>query len=361
MAGADNDNEDRTEEATPERRDEFREEGQIALSKEITSVFVLAAVAGLFGSYLVILSDQIQTFMRHALRHLSISIFNEKSFLIYAEWVGKELLIMMLPSCAVAAITGAAITFGQTRLNWSWKRIAPNFKRMNPLSGLARLVSAEAAVEVLKSVGKMIIIGAVSYLILKSEIDRVPNLINVSFDQAWAYWADITHLLIWSVLGLLLFLAAGDFIYVFISLEKKLMMTKQEVKEEYRKRELDPHVKGKMKRMQREIANSKSIQATKGATVVITNPTHYAVALSYELGMQAPIVIAKGQDFTAQRMKEVAKENNIPIMENKPLARTLFKVCKVGQQIPESLYKAVSEIIRYVFLLKGKKLTRSST
>lgn len=355
------DNEDRTEEATPERRDEFREEGQIALSKEITSVFVLAAVVGLFGSYLLVLSEQIQNFMRQSFRHLTLGNFNEKALLAYFNWVGKELLIMIIPAGAAAAIAAAAITFGQTRLNWSWKRITPDFKRMNPLTGITRMFSVEAAVEVLKSVGKMVIIGAISYLILKSEIRRVPNLINVSFDQAWAYWADITHMLVWSVLGLLLFLAAGDFIYVFISLEKKLMMTKQEVKEEYRKRELDPHVKGKMKRMQREIANSKSIQATKGATVVITNPTHFAIALSYEIGMPAPIVIAKGQDFTAQRMKEVAKENNIPIMENKPLARTLFKVCKVGQHIPESLYKAVSEIIRYVFLLKGKKISRSST
>src|SRR5262249_8882450 len=129
---------------------------------------------------------------------------------------------------------------------------------------------------------------------------------------------------------------------------------------EYKKRELDPHVKARIKRMQREISNAKTISATRTATAVITNPTHFAVAISYELGMNAPIVVAKGRDLLAQEMKKIAKETDIPIIENKPLARTLYKICKVGQEIPESLYKAVSEVIRYVFLLKGKKLSRKS-
>jgi flagellar biosynthetic protein FlhB len=352
------DNEDKTEDASPERREEFRERGDIAISRDVTQVFVLAAVMVLFGIYLSGLSKKLQAVMYEHFSKFDLSIMNEKSILDHLMHVGGQILWMILPFFAVTTVTATAITFAQTRMNWSWKKLEPNFTRMNPFPGLVRMVSKDAAVEVLKSVGKMFVIFAICFTILKGEFRSAPGLMNMPFLKVWAYWANISHTLFWSVLGLLLFIAAGDFLYSFLSMEKKLKMTKEEVKEEYKKREQDPHMKGRQKRMQREIATAKTITATKTATVVITNPTHFAVALRYELGMSAPIIVAKGQDFTAQRMKEVAKESGILIMENKPLARTLYKVCKVGGEIPESLYKAVSEIIRYVFLLKGKNLSR---
>ena len=221
------------------------------------------------------------------------------------------------------------------------------------------MFSGQAVVELLKGIGKMGSVGVVSYLILYSEWTKVPGLMQYSIEKTWVYWADITKMLFWAVSGMLLLVAGFDYIYNFVTLEKKLKMTKQEVKEEFKKREVDPHVKAKIKRMQRDIAMSKAIQSTQEATAVITNPTHFAIAIKYELGMKAPIVIAKGKDMIAKRMKEVAKEYDVPIVENKPLARTLYKLVKEGQEIPESLYKAVSEIIRYVFLMKGKKLSRS--
>ncbi len=358
---AESDNEDRTEEASDERREEFRARGEVALSPEVTQVFVMASIMVLLGTYLVKLSTKLQLIMREYFESFDTSKMNQKWLLLHLGHVGEEFLWMIVPFFAVASITATAITFGQTRLNWSWERLAPDFTRLNPFPGLMRMVSMDAWVTVLKSTAKMVIIIAISFAILKGEFGNSPGLMNMPFLEIWNYWASISHTLFWSVLGLLLFIAAADFIYNFLTLEKRMKMTKEEVKEEYKKRELDPHLKSKMKRMQREIANSKTVQATKTATVVITNPTHFAVALRYELGMSAPVVVAKGQDFTAQRMKEVAKENGILIMENKPLARTLFKVCKVGQEIPESLYKAVSEIIRYVFMMKGKSLSRPRT
>lgn len=351
---------DKTEEATPERREEFREKGQIAVSREVSSVFVLAAVTGLLGVYLVRLLDSLQHFLRARFQHLSVETFTEKALFRYFSDVVIECLYMVAPLFLVLTAAAIFITFSQTRLNWSWKKLTPDFSRMNPISGIAKMFSWETVVELGKSIGKLVIIGAVTFLSLKSEWTKVPGLMRMPFIEAWHYWAKITWHLMWSVLGMMIFIAAADFLYNFLSLEKKLKMTKQEVKEEYKNRESDPHVKAKMKRMQREIAMSKAVTATKGATVVITNPTHFAVALRYELGMSAPIVVAKGQDFIALRMKEVAKESDIPIIENKPLARTLFKVCKEGQEIPESLYRAVSEVIRYVFLLKGRKISRNS-
>ena len=195
------------------------------------------------------------------------------------------------------------------------------------------MFSGQALMELVKGIGKMSSVGIVAYLILYSEWTKVPGLMQYSITKTWLYWADITEMLFWAVAGLLLLVAGTDYIYNFVTLEKKLKMTKQEVKEEFKKREVDPHVKAKIKRMQRDIAMSKAIQATETATAVITNPTHFAIAIKYELGMKAPIVVAKGKDLIAQRMKEVAREFDVPIVENKPLARTLYKLVKEGQEI----------------------------
>jgi flagellar biosynthetic protein FlhB len=355
---AEDDGQDRSEEASPERREEFRERGQIAVSREVTSVLVLAAVIGMFSYYLMWLMHRLQHFLISHFQHLDTQQLSSKSLTGYIGEVGRELLIMISPIFVATTVASMAITFAQTRLNWSWKKLKPDFSRMDPFKGIVKLFSMDAVVELLKSVGKMIIVGGMTYAILRGEWVKVPGLLHMTYLQAWTYWTAITKTLIWSVIGLLIFLGAADFLYNFFSLEKKMKMTKQEVKDEYKKRELDPHMKARMKRMAREISSSKTIQATRTATAVITNPTHFAVAIFYELGMGAPVVVAKGKDLLAKQMKEVAKESDIPIIENKPLARTLFKVCKVGQEIPESLYKAVSEVIRYVFLLKGKKLSR---
>lgn len=358
MAEGGGDNEDRNEDASDERRNEFREKGDIAMSRDITQVFVLAALMGLFAFYLNMMSVDLQKMMYEHFHGFDVSKISEKTVYDHLMRVGRQFLVIILPIFAVVTVVATFMTFFQTQLNWSWKKLAPKWERMNPISGLARMVNMTAVVEILKAVGKLTVIFAISYLILRGEMRNAPGLMSMPFMSVWVYWAEISNIYFWSVLGLLLFIGAGDFLYSYVTMEKKLKMTREEVKEEFKKREQDPYMKNRMKRMQREIATSKTIAATKTATVVITNPTHFAVAIRYELGMSAPVVVAKGQDFVAQRMKEVAKDEGILIMENKPLARTLFKVCNVGQEIPESLYKAVSEIIRYVFMLKGKNLSR---
>ena len=209
-----------------------------------------------------------------------------------------------------------------------------------------------------KGIAKMLSVGLVSYLILKSEWHVVPSLMYVSFLKTIGYWGEITNMLLWSAAGFLLLIAAADYAFDIFRMEKQLKMTKQEVKQEFKDQEVDAHVKAKIKRLQRQFAMSKMVQDTKEATVLIANPTHFSIALKYELGMSAPIVVAKGQDNFALKLREIAKENDVPIVENKPLARTLYKVVEVGQEIPDNFYKAVSEVIRYVFLLKGKSLSR---
>ncbi len=355
MADQDIDNDDRTEEASQERREEFRERGQIAMSREVTSVFVL-------GATVVFLSAFGQTFVNlfaelfiHSFQIAGSFKVNQENALEFASSIWFKTLILMLPVAAVASIAATATTLAQTRLNWSWKKLTPEFNRMNPITGIARMLGTQSLLELFKGVAKLCGIFLVSYLILRGELKIVPALMNFSMMHAWAHWGEITEQLFWAVAGLLILVGGVDYIYNWRQVESKMRMTKQEVKEEIKKREVDPHVKGKMRRMQRDAATRKMLTATKTATVVVTNPTHFAVALKYEYGMAAPIVVAKGIDHIAQRIKEVAKESGVPLVEDKPLARTLYKMLEIGQHIPQSLYKAVSEVIRYVFQLKGIK------
>ncbi|RZA21930.1 MAG: EscU/YscU/HrcU family type III secretion system export apparatus switch protein, partial [Proteobacteria bacterium] len=265
LAEGGGDNEDRTEEASDERRTEFRERGDIAISRDITQVFTLAALMGLFATYVAKMATKLQVIMYEHFHDWDLSKLNEKALLDHMLKVGGQFLELILPLFVVVSVVAIFITLSQTRLNWSWKKIAPKWERMNPIAGLGRMVSMQAVVEVLKAVGKMTAIFLVSFLILKGEMRTAPGLMNMPFLKVWNYWADISHTLIWSVLGLLMFIGAGDFLYSFISMEKKLKMTKEEVKEEYKKREQDPHMKNRMKRMQREIATSKTITSTKTA------------------------------------------------------------------------------------------------
>jgi flagellar biosynthetic protein FlhB len=186
----------------------------------------------------------------------------------------------------------------------------------------------------------------------------MPSLIRYPVEYAWGYCGDIIISLFWSIIILTLAIGALDYIFSFISIERKMRMSKQELKEEFKKREVDPHVKSRMRRMARDMSMSKMLEETKTATVVVMNPTHFAVALRYELGMPAPVVVAKGKDFNALRIKEVALKNEVTVLENPPLARLLYRSVEVGKEIPESLYKVVSEVIRYVFKLKGKSISR---
>jgi flagellar biosynthetic protein FlhB len=280
--------------------------------------------------------------------------------MVHINKVWINFLILITPLFIVTTFIAVFTTFSQTNMNFSWKAMAPSIERFNILKGLARMVNSHALMEMVKGIGKMTAVGVVSYLILKSEWFVTPGLINLGIEESWAYWGEITKSLFWAVAGLLLLIAGADYMYNFITLENRMKMTKKEVKDEFKKREVDPHVKARMRRMQRDLSNRKMIEKTKTATVVITNPTHYAVALKYEIGMSAPVIVAKGVDFLALRMREVAKKQDIPIVENKPLARTLYKVLEVGQEIPESLYKAISEVIRYVFKTKGIKYGQAS-
>jgi flagellar biosynthetic protein FlhB len=350
--------EDRTEEASPERREEFREKGQVAVSREITSVVVLAASVGFLTFYVPHFIQKLAELFVKNFQILGSFRVSSENFLNYSLTVARDTVILITPVFLVTMVASTASTFLQSRFNFSWNRLKPDFSRLDPLKGVVRIVSWQSLVELVKGICKMTAVGLVAYLVLKSEWQVVPGLLLLDPMQTWGYWGQITTNLFWGVATLLVVVAAIDYAYNFFSLERKMKMTKQEVKEEYKRREVDPHVRNRIRRMQREMANKRMVERTEQATVLITNPTHYSIALRYEIGMAAPLVVAKGVDFLALQMRERANEKGIPIVENKPLARTLYKMVEVDSEIPESLYKAVSEVIRYVFKLKGISTAR---
>jgi len=353
-------NDDRTEDATPERREEFREKGQVAVSREVTSVAVLAASVAFLTAYAPSFMTQLRKLFINHFQNATTTTISPGNIMKYSADLAVDTLTLIVPAFLATYAAAIAVTLLQTRFNFSWHRVQPDFSRMNPLTGIVRLADMHALVELLKGVAKMICVSAVAYMVLYSEWIRVPGLMALSIPESWGYWGLITKNLFWGVALFLLAIAAMDYFYNFISLERKLRMTKKELKEDMKRREVDPHIRGKMRRLQREMSGKRMVDRTKQATVLITNPTHYSIALQYNLGMGAPKVVAKGQDFIALSMREAAKENGIPIVENKPLARTLYKMVEVDGDIPESLYKAVSEIIRYVFKLKGINYQRQT-
>ncbi len=358
MAEENEDGQEKTEEPSEERREKFREKGDIAVSKELTSVFVLGSTIIFLSYYFPILSQSLQDYLKNSFRGISYIRISETNFVEYFISVWKTFLSIIIPIFLITTVIATLVTFAQTKFNISLSKLTFNFSRINPLSGFKRIFSSQAILELFKSMGKMIIVGSVSYIIITSSSQEVVALINLNIVQSWIFWAELTQYLFFGITILLFTIAGVDYAYNFRATERKMKMTKQEVKDEHKQREVDPLIKNKLRALQRELINKKTMAATKKATVVITNPTHYSVAVLYEYGMPAPLVIAKGKDLVALKMREIAKEHDIPIVENKPVARALYDKIDINQEVPSNLYKVISEIIRYVFKLKGIKINK---
>lgn len=347
---------ERTEEATQARREEFRKRGQVAQTRELSSALVL-----LFAFFLVYfggryyLNKVIQLFNTFFVDgvHQSLASNDLKGAVKAA---GVLILEFFLPIGVLISAVATLAVIVQTGFLQVEDAIGPKLEKIDPLNGLKRIFSLKSVVEALKALAKLFIVGLVIYLVLKSEIFVMPNLMQQPIEHVLTYLGDKVGVLLASVSGLFFVLAAGDYFFQRWSLEKEMMMTKQEVKEEYKSREGDPMIKSRIRRIQREVAQKRMMQDVPKADVIITNPTHIAVALKYDSSTPAPLIIAMGADLVAEKIKALAKENGIPIVENKPLARTIFKTLKIGQVIPRELYVAVAEVLSYVYKLKRKVL-----
>lgn len=344
---------EKTEEATPKRREEARKKGQVARSIEINSVLVLAGVfAGLkiFGPYLY---QEATTFMRSWFAQLANQDFTIE--LTYRLFLSATLVFLKLsaPVMLIALLVGLIANFLQVGFLFSTEALAMNLNAINPIAGFQRIFSKRAITELLKSLVKIGIVGYVAYKYIVDQIPSFPGLMRDDLSISMSKTGDWIFVMVMKIALVLAIMALFDFIYQRWEFNQNLRMSKQEVKDEYKLQEGDPKIKAKIKERQRMMAMRRMMQEVPKADVVITNPTHFAVALKYDMKtMGAPLVVAKGQDLTARRIREIAVEHGVTVVENKPLAQTLYKTTEVGEVIPAELYQAVAEVLAYVYRLK---------
>lgn len=344
---------EKTEDPTSKRLSDARSKGQVSKSQEITSVFVIfSGFMGLkiFGSSIY---AQITNYMTFIFSNLYQETSVENVMRIIFD-IGILLAKTALPVMLTILLVGLAVNYYQVGFLFTTQPLSPSLSKLNPINGFKRMFSLRSLVELAKSVLKIVIIGTFIYRFLSNQTPQLPKLIYSDVHVAIHLVADLILSLIYQIGGVMLVLGLFDYAYQKWQYKKGLKMSKHDVKEEYKQAEGDPQIKGKIKQKQREMALRRMMQEVPKADVIVTNPTHYAVALKYDKGMTAPVVIAKGQDIIAQRIKEIAKEAKIVIVENKPLARALYSTTEVGDVVPQELYKSVAEVLAYVYRLKKR-------
>ena len=346
---------EKTEKATPKKKEEARKKGQVAISREVSSAMVLLAALGFFyfaGSWMFWHLSDLVTRVFQNIGTLRFNTIHEVS--VFSLEIMSRLLAILAPFLLPLAILGLAANILQVGFKMSTEAIAPKMSKLNPISGMKRFVSLKALVELAKSIVKLLIIGSIAYLLVKSDMAAFPLLIHQEVGQILVFVARVSLKISFFVCLALVILAVLDFLYQRWQHEKDLKMTKQEVKDEQKQTFGDPKVKSRIRSMQLEMARRRMMEAVPEADVVITNPTHLAIAIKFDAEeMIAPLVLAKGAGHVAQRIKEIATEHQVPLVEDKPLAQALFKMVELGDYIPAELYRAVAEVLAYVYRLKG--------
>jgi flagellar biosynthetic protein FlhB len=349
---AENDQE-KTEPATGKKREEARKKGQVAQSREIPSVLVLLSAFSVFyfaGSWMFSQTTDLARTLFLQMAHWGATSEDAHAMFWY---LFQRIVLILAPLVCVVAIAGVVGNVAQFGFMIVENVLTPKFSKLNPIAGLKRVFSVRGLVELLKSILKIIIIGGISYATLKGEMDQIPGLVDQDVWSILSFFGRVALKMGFYTCLVLIVLAGVDYLFQLWKHERDLRMSKQEIKDENKQREGDPAIRARIRSAQREMAMRRMMQSVPEATVIITNPTHLAIAIQFDRGMYAPKVLAKGADHVAARIREVANENNIPIIEQKALARILYKEVEIGQFIPADLYHAVAEILAYVYRLKG--------
>lgn len=338
----------KTERATPRRRQEARERGQVARSGEINSVLVLAGAVLAFkvgGEWIFDAAGGAAAF---AFRNLNTPLTLENVDALALHFLG-EFLKILAPLFAVVLVVGLLANYLQVGVLFTLKPLVPKFHNIHPMRGIQRIFSKRSLVEFAKSLLKVGLVGLIGYQVLKGSLPQLVPTMDMPPGEALRFLGGVTlKLLVWIVLSLLV-LAVLDFLYQRWEYEQSLKMSRQEVRDELKQTEGDPLVRSRIRQLQREMARRRMFEAVPRADVVVTNPTHVAVALQYKSSMAAPVVLAKGERRVAERIREIAEKHRVPIVENQGLARALFKACPVGAAIPPDLYEAVAEVLAFVY------------
>lgn len=357
---AENDGQERTESATPKRREEAHREGRVPRSQELSSATLLLAGTGalaLVGG--ATLARHTVNILRADITWMSAQPLSSLQAITILQQVGRTTLMAMAPFLAgIVAIT-VLVNAVQARGIVSVEPLTPKLSHIDPVAGLGRLVSIDALVNLLKALLKVSILGFVTYLVIKRAWPEILSSGGASVPVILGLTRALTMRMALFAGLVFLAIAAADYGYQVWQYEKRMRMSKQDVMREYKETEGDPQVKGRVRQLQRQMARKRMLGKVATADVVVTNPTHVAVALKYDpLISAAPIVVAMGERLLAQRIKEIAYKAGVPVIENKPLARALLAGARVNEAVPPALYVAVAEVIAFVFRRKGAPLPR---
>lgn len=349
------DDQEKSEKATPKRREEARKKGQVPRSREIHSAaLILGGVLG-FSVAGPMVMLQMRKVMVQTWAALSSAPMTEASFYHLAMTHLSGTLWVLIPVMGMLGAIVVAASFGQHGWVWSTEALAPDWSRLNPVKGITKFFSLQAGAELVKTLIKFIAVGGLSYLVIRQALPSISTAMQAEISQIPAIAGQTVSKLAMTTGLLIAFLGGGDYLFQWWSLERSLRMSRQEMKEEMRQSEGDPMVRARVRSAQKEMARKRMMADVPKADVVLTNPTTLAVALVYQHGkMKAPKVVAKGAGFIAERIREIARQHGVPVIENKPLARALFKAVKLGDPVPSKLYRAVAEILAYVYRMKQK-------
>lgn len=355
---ADGDGGEKTEEATPKKLDDARKEGQVAKSQELVTAFSLIA---LFGTLKVFTGYLAEGFVDNFSQiYGEIEVYAHESFgrnyaAAFLNSAMGRILIIALPMMAAAVLVALAANALQVGWHPTAKPLEPKFSKINPINGFKRMFSLDKLVELLKAVLKIAVVGIIAYTTFRDQIGIVSVVYGLELWEAIMLIGNIVINFGLKVSIVFLIIGVADFLYQKLKFAKDMRMTKQEIKDEFKQTEGDPKIKGQIRQKMREASQRRMMQKLPEADVVITNPTHLACAIKYDKEIaEAPVLIAKGADYLAQRIKEIARENYIPIVENKPLARMLYHNVELDEQIPEELYQMTAEVLAYVYSINGK-------
>lgn len=347
--------EEKTEEATSKRKQDARQEGQIVKSNEVNTVVVL------FSSFIAIvlmknlfyekIGGLISKYFR--LAEDAGTILERGNTAPFFRSIMTDVIVYTLPMLLVAFVASLISNVAQVGFLFTTKPLQPKLSNISPLKGFKKIFSKQSVMELFKSIAKILLVGYVGYHSISEQMDRIIN--SAFYTTASFYYAlfDVLFQSLIKIFGVLLIIAAVDYFFKWRQHRKSIRMSKQEIKEEFKQQEGDPQVKSKRKQKQQEMAMSRMMQSIPKADVIITNPTHYSVAIQYDaMQNSAPILLAKGMDLIALKIREVAKEHKIPIVENKMLARTIYSNIEIGNVITEDLYEAVAEVLAYIYSLR---------
>lgn len=351
---AEEQDQERTEDPTVRRREDFRKKGQVAQSKEVHTAALFSFMLMLWYFYAPLFWRQFQAFSGGFWGHLGTIEVTPLTVMDLGLMVVGKVTLLLAPVVLLVLTVGFLSSYLQIGWLFTFKPLEPDFGKLNPVSGLKRLVSLRSLVELIKSLVKVVLVGWVAYKTVRSEFETSLLLVDQHPVETLRFAGRLALLVLAKSCGIMILLGFLDLLYQRWDMEQKMKMTKQEQKEEFKESEGDPYIKSKIRSIQQQMSRKRMLADVPKADVIITNPTHLSIAISYvREEMDAPRIVAKGADHLAMKIRDLARQHRVPVVENKPVARALYQV-SLGQPIPEEMFKAVAEILAYVYSLKGK-------